>query len=173
MRSEGVTAVAAVVLGLLIVSWAIFASRTAETRTETITSTSTVTSSITGLRELTFVQRPTLCCPGPSCFESYFAPWSVTLWNSVIGNLTLANPPNTMTVDVAAWVTGVGSPKYQNFSMITFTVPVGSYSYSASAAVGYLNGKVLSENATGKTTTFGTNFTVEVTIPYCCGDACP
>jgi len=174
MRSEGVAAVAAVVLGLFIVSWVVSAPRTAETRTETITSISTVTSSIAGLRELTFVQRPTLCCPGPSCYETYFAPWSVTLWNSAIGNLTLANPPNVMTADVAAWVaTGEGSPKYQNFSVVTFTVPVGSYSYSASAAVAYFNGGILYENATGKTATFGTNFTVEVTIPYCCGDACP
>jgi hypothetical protein len=84
---------------------------------------------------LTFIQESSSDCNG----IQYWVPWSVTLSNGAVGNLTESNPGNTTMI---FFYGGVSCPNYELFydhtvvwsnnetvSTITFLVPYGSYSY--------------------------------------------
>ena len=123
--------------------------RTSSTTTETVTSTTTVTSSINGLYPLTFEQ----CDPG-WCGQLFTMPWSVSLWNSAIGNLTLTDPPGAaIPTNECLFQRGLNS------TSIAFFVPFGSYDYKVTTGAGVVEGYTAFSFA---------NVPVQVSIPNSC-----
>lgn len=108
---------AVVLVGVLVTGGIVVmgygATSKAITLTTTVTSTYTTTQQAAMLHGLTFQQ---------TCYSGI--PWEVALWNDVIGNLTLTNPPNTTVVPGQAY-----SHDYSNFTSLVFTVPQGYYDY--------------------------------------------
>jgi hypothetical protein len=109
----------------------------------TTTTTSQTSSSATGLHELTFIQ-------AGAGLNSYL-PWSITLSNGVIGNLTKVNPSNatiipwwrfTPQADPGCNPCGPPISTNQSVSTIAFLVPYGSYHYEEYSAYGLVLGQV-------------------------------
>jgi hypothetical protein len=109
-----------------------------EVTTTTTTSFGTATSSsaTSGLHELTFIQETSSDCNG----TEYWVPWSVTLSNGAVGNLTESNPANATMMFSDKFSCPNGELTYapghgltwsnnESVSTITFLVPYGSYSY--------------------------------------------
>jgi hypothetical protein len=145
----GVCTLLAILLLLVSLTAVSGALSSARTKTETVTSTTTVTSSITGLYPLTFEQ----CDPG-WCGQLFTLPWSVTLSNSVIGNVTLADPPGaTIPTNECVFSRGLNS------TSITFFVPFGSYDYRVTTGAGVVQ---------GHTSLAFPNVPVQVSIPNSC-----
>jgi hypothetical protein len=151
--NEGILIGACTLLGILLflvvltaVSGAISSTRT---EIETVTSTTTVTSSIAGLYSLTFEQ----CDPG-WCGQLFTLPWSVSLWNSVVGNVTLTDPQGaTIPTNECVFSAGLNS------TSITFFVPFGSYDYKVTTGAGVVEGHTSFSFA---------NVPVQVSIPNSC-----
>jgi hypothetical protein len=93
------------------------------------------TSSAMESHELTFIQEGTPSPLGPVGW----LPWSVTLSNIAIGNLTESNPTNTKILQCPS---GGISFSNQSVSTITFLVPYGSYHYEADTALGPVSGQI-------------------------------
>jgi hypothetical protein len=85
---------------------------------------------------LTFIQETSSLCNG----TEYWVPWSVTLSNGAVGNLTVSNPANTTMMFSNKFSCPNGELTYapghgltwsnnESVSTITFLVPYGSYSY--------------------------------------------
>lgn len=145
----GVCTLLAILLFLAALTGVSRTSRSTRTETETVTSTTVVTSSITGLYPLTFEQ----CDPG-WCGQLFTLPWSVTLSNGVIGNVTLTDPQGAV-IPANECVFSAGL----NSTDITFFVPFGTYDYKATTGAGVVEGH----------TTFSfANVPVEVSIPNSC-----
>jgi hypothetical protein len=145
----GVCTLLAVLLFLVALTAVSGANSSAMTETETVTSTTTVTSSITGLYPLAFEQ-----CYEGSCGELFTLPWSISLWNSVIGNVTLTDPPGaTIPTNECLFQRGLNS------TSITFFVPFGSYDYKVTTGAGVVEGH----------TSFSfPNAPVQVSVPDSC-----
>jgi hypothetical protein len=153
----------AVIIAGLIIAAGIFisayvgtATTTTLTSTTTVNVTSTVASSNVELYELTFQQIGIECCAISGCPSDYIMPWGVALWNNLVGNLTLTSPPNS-TIPTYGYE---ANPNYKNFSAITFTVPIGTYSYRVITGAG---------DIFGQATVPASDWTVQVSIPATCG----
>jgi len=140
--------IAIVLAGVFIAGGIIASAATLSGGVTTVTSTSTVTAAPTSqaleLHELTFRQVNSGC--------GYVIPWAVSLWNSVIGNLTLANPPGSVVTHNQT----ESSTGNSDFTTIIFTVPSGNYTYKVSTG----NGDVF-----GQATVLLTDTTVAVPSP--------
>jgi hypothetical protein len=120
--------------------------------TTTATTTSQTSSSATGLHELTFIQ------DREGSYPFSYLPWSITLSNGVVGNLTEVNPSNATILPgwtyhpcegaVCTSSSENANPNpydmstNQSLSTITFLVPYGSYHYEEYSAFGLLFGQV-------------------------------
>jgi hypothetical protein len=145
----GVCTLLAVLLFLVALTAASGIISSTRTETETVTSTTTVTSSITGLYPLTFEQ-----CDPEACGQLFTLPWSVSLWNGAIGNVTLTDPPGaTIPTNECDFLAG------PNSTSITFFVPFGSYDYRVTTGAGVVEGHTSFSFA---------NVPVQVSIPNSC-----
>jgi len=138
--------------GILIVSFTLLSTflllgaLTSASGALKIETTTTASSSATGLHELTFIQAECPCYPPNGYF---YLPWSITLSNGAIGNLTEVNPPNATIVPLWAQChCSSSSDPYPNISTnqsvstITFLVPYGSYHYEEYTDLGMVFGQV-------------------------------
>lgn len=144
---RGRTTSALIVCFTLLSSFLLLGSLTsassALSRTDTTTTTSGTSSVATGLHELTFIQENLL--------SSNFLPWSITLSNGAVGNLTEVNPSNTTILpwwtytryaDPSCTICGPPVSSNQSLSTMTFLVPFGSYHYEEYTAYGMVFGQV-------------------------------